>query len=300
MPQMRVNTCRLDAGATSELNAFLQSFDSAREQVPALRAAACVPLGRPPANVTAALEQFEVQDLTRRGRPLPWLSKVCHRRVFFVSCCFRFHDPAGARTVKLVGAVQNPRVCCFCKVDLVDIAIPDVGCEEFDNADKQAWARNYKMDWGAWTYTDDDTYSAEWLFEILCDCFHRPGGAIVSDNAWKPWEEIAAMFPDMPAAAEPWAPPPPEEVQVPTALIEHPWLLDHWAELGGGQPQHSAACARSSDESSSNGSSSSEGEAAHVLEELDVLHRVLGAADGGRETLDFKSGLNRGAWTNEG
>jgi hypothetical protein len=108
---------------------------------------------------------------------------LCQHRAFFANCAMRWPCGNGFRYEKFIFAMQQPQVVCFAKLtDANSFHRDDRG----DDASEclLTWARCFRLDYMALSFTDDGGFGGGLALEILPDCFIQQGGLIVSDSSW--------------------------------------------------------------------------------------------------------------------
>jgi hypothetical protein len=288
-----MDACRLSESDKHKLDALYCAPQYSSASVSARSAASCSKIQPPPLYARDAFEAMDVHEERQRVESPPWLRFLCQHRAFFANCAMRWPCGNGFRYEKFIFAMQQPQVVCFAKLtDANSFHRDDRG----DDASEclLTWARCFRLDYMALSFTDDGGFGGGLALEILPDCFIQQGGLIVSDSSWASLDDVKDWLGDAGADADgerPHAVPP--APKGPQPWVEHPWLLD-FLQPGdpvddpdpktGANPRSSA---RAHDDHGSSSDEDDDTLDAHDVMDLLYAHRDMWAAAAPVEARDF-------------
>ena len=247
-PCMRLGACRLDENQKARLSALAASGKYTAEYVQERIRQSQQPVGPPPEPVREMLQNVGVPPSLEAALRPPWLSFVCHHRVFFEKCAFRWRvgEDGDWKMFFFLFALQNPFVVGF------------VGLEELHNDTAAVWfANESESSFSFWLHvysvkTDQFFFTdvvghvhAESSVEVLADCWLQRNAYLTSDAQWQNMEEMQEMLGDVSETSAQA----PEKVRVATHAelepwVDLPWLLDAFNEKHGFEQD--SGCAASS------------------------------------------------------
>jgi hypothetical protein len=305
-PFLRMTSCRLSVAANTELDDLFRSPRWTREHVSSLCDAATEPIGPLPPHIKQWLDDVPVQmgasDVVQAPTPA-WLKLVAWNRDFFSKSVFRFVGAGGdVWHGTLSYAMQNPIFACFCRVGPSDRALPAVPGASFVHGAWCWWRHRFELS-EEFDFTDEFIFQAELTASVLGESVKIGNALIVSDNDWQLLEDLRPMLPRHGDVAEAVAiapaPAMPDVAEPRPPWLDHPWLLDHWADKGM-RPKFEkvAPVAHSSDsESELSADSGTNWDASDLLALHEKRHEL--AAVGGHDAIDFGWELRGGKWTKE-
>jgi hypothetical protein len=301
---LRVSTCRLSLVALRQLEACIANFPATSAAVIESCKAACDAIGSPPLDVLGTLQCFDVQRLATQAFRYPWVGCVSHNRDFFANCCFRWTLGDEVLVFKFVYALQNPMLCAFVKVRLVDVVAAAGGAlEQLHDLSRYVFDHNFSVDWTSFFFSDQKFVDPAASLEVLVDCVVRPSRLLVSDGDWIAYDIVAASLRQGAPTAEQQDEKLPGEALADAPLwATYPWLQGDWHKFGhepDSKPRvrNAGGSVGSGDEAEDNEDGDLVG--MNAADVFDELHRLRAAWKESDDRLhgDFKVAVRGGVWT---
>jgi hypothetical protein len=226
---MRLANCKFSAEDWVELEALYDSPEFSKQKVDRLREQTSQVYHPPPASALAALQSIHVPAHNDKHAAPEWVRFAVWNRNWCASAVFKIEEPSGSTFWKFVFGKQSPILACM--VALLEKPSPDALLQDVLAHDvaSASWDFVFEEVWSEFAFSDDGRWSPAWPCFVLPDVVYGRGKDLVADGDWIPFEEVKAMFPELPAHA---ALEVPEVAEVAPTFDEdvytrNPWLADY-------------------------------------------------------------------------
>lgn len=169
------------------------------DRVAELRAAAAEPYEPPPLAALKALDSIQLPLAKKKHIAPEWVKFVVWNRTWRTNVLFKVSEPDGDTLRKFVFGKQSPILACWVRVyecDMPDLLM-SVAAPLHGMADR-SWDYAFQEDWSDFAFSDDGRWQVDWRCSVLSGVCYNDGKMLVADGRWVPFDEVKAMFAEVP------------------------------------------------------------------------------------------------------